>query len=154
MWVPFSSKKQVYSKQDAPDVVVKTYTNREKMDKEHLLHLKAQECVPTAKLRNVVHEGEGGYICMERIKGNTIYELYGDQPKDVPSSIWKQIHSIVAILFSNDIHYIDITPYNFMVEESTGKVYVIDFGDAYICRVNWFLKEFLEGERSWNIDFA
>jgi hypothetical protein len=33
------------------------------------------------------------------------------------------------------------------------KVFVIDFGDAKFVEVNWFLKDFMDGEKAWNPDF-
>ena len=73
--------------------------------------------------------------------------------KDVPEKIWKEIYKIISKLYYHDIHYVDISPFNFMVDKND-KVYIIDFGDAYECKVNWFLKDFIDGEKSWNSDFA
>jgi RIO-like serine/threonine protein kinase len=97
------------------------------------------------------------YIQMDKIQGDTLYTLYGDEPGDIPDWIWEQIRLIIQILYDEEgIEYVDITPYNFM--QSNGKIYVIDFGDArYIPEtdepINWFLEEFLEGTNSWNPDF-
>jgi hypothetical protein len=44
------------------------------------------------------------------------------------------------------------------MEDTEGKIWIIDFGHAYYTdpskKVNWFLKEFLDGEFGWNPDFA
>jgi len=94
-------------------------------------------------------------ITMEKIQGQTLADKYGDDHREIPPGIWKQIHKILSILYESEgIEYIDITPYNFM--ESDGKIFIIDFGDAYYRgkEMNWFLKEFLDGDFSWNPDFA
>jgi tRNA A-37 threonylcarbamoyl transferase component Bud32 len=122
------------------------------MKKELDLHLEAQMFVPCPKIvDNFVEEGKG-YIAMTRIQGESIYSIYGDDPKKLPKPIWKQIHSIVAKLYYKDIHYVDITPFNFIVDPNE-VVHILDFGDAYKMKVNWFLKDFLDGEISWNPDF-
>jgi hypothetical protein len=50
-----------------------------------------------------------------------------------------------------------------MLETETKKVWIIDFGHAYYSTtpladdkkaINWFLREVLDGEKSWNPDFA
>jgi hypothetical protein len=30
---------------------------------------------------------------------------------------------------------------------------IIDFGHTYECKINWFLKDFLDGCKNWNPDF-
>jgi RIO-like serine/threonine protein kinase len=96
-------------------------------------------------------------IRMDKIQGDTLYTLYGDEPEDIPDWIWEKIRLMIQILYDEEgIEYVDITPYNFM--ESDGKIYIIDFGDAKYTTetdepINWFLQEFLEGTNSWNPDF-
>lgn len=150
--IPLVENKPIYYREDNPNIIVKAFTDLKQMHKERRIHLKARSIVPCPKIINSVYEDQIGYLVMERIKGETVHNKYGLE-YNIPSSVWVQIHSIVSILFSNDIHYIDITPHNFMIEENTGKVYVIDFGNACVKKVNWFLKEFLDGENSWNRDF-
>jgi RIO-like serine/threonine protein kinase len=104
--------------------------------------LKVKEIVKDDKL----------YMVMERIQGKTFYEMYGSNPNNVPPSVWKKAYNIISRLYYNDIHYVDVSPHNFMINEK-GDVFVIDFGDAYECKVNWFLKDFLDGEKTWNPDF-
>jgi len=100
-------------------------------------------------------------VQMEEINGKCLADLYTDDPKKVPSWIWDEIHRILAILFEREgIEYIDITSYNFIQENDTNKIWIIDFGHAYYTKSsdgdaeNWFLREMLEGEKSWNVDFA
>jgi RIO-like serine/threonine protein kinase len=109
------------------------------------------------KIHRVTTDDNWTYIEMDKIQGDTLYTLYGDDPEDIPDMVWEQIRLIIQMLYDEEgIEYVDITPYNFM--ESNGKIYVIDFGDArYIPEtdepINWFLEEFLEGTNSWNPDF-
>ena len=149
--VPIVPSKPIYVREDDENVLVKAFQNCRKMDEECRVQRLAQSIVPCPKILGTVCENGKGYLCMERIRGKTIYEQYDEF--DIPSKIWVQIHSIVSILFHNNLHYVDITPHNFMIEEGTEKVYVIDFGHCYEKRVNWFLKEFLDGENEWNPDF-
>ena len=88
---------------------------------------------------------------MERIEGMTLADFYGD---DIPEFAWKEVRRIVGLLLQNGIQYVDITPYNFMIEEKTEKIYVIDYGHAKKFNVNWFLMDFLGGSNKWNPDFA
>ena len=93
-------------------------------------------------------------IHMEDLQEMCIADKYGDDPEAIPAYIWKAIRTILHTLYyEKSIEYIDITPYNFI--EKDGKVYIIDFGHAeYVSNhMNWFLKEFLDGDNGWNPDF-
>ena len=95
---------------------------------------------------------------MEQVSGKSLYEIYGDEPSDIPNIVWNQIRHIVNELYDKEgIVYVDITPYNFMMDDDE-KVYIIDFGDAYYEQPgqtrNWFHQEFLEDYTNmWNPDF-
>lgn len=123
----------------------------------------------------VEHGAEECSVTMDYC-GESLAAIYGEAASDVPEELFQQVHDIVATLFEVEgIEYIDITAYNFTVmdiarsgEASTGRVNVIDFGDAYYTRprerdssspprpVNHFLAQFLQeyGARRWNDDFA
>jgi serine/threonine-protein kinase RIO1 len=93
---------------------------------------------------------------MDRLDAPCLADVYGDDPKQIPKRIWQEIHNILIILYEREgIEYIDITSYNFI--EYKNKIYIIDFGDALYTKeghINWFLKEFLQGDYGWNPDFA
>jgi RIO-like serine/threonine protein kinase len=154
--IPLSTKKPIYYIENKPDFFVKTFKIQDikKMDNEFRIHSSASAIVNCPKLIDCYEEDYVGYFVMQRIDGKSLAELYGTEPKNIPKNIWKEIHQIISKLYYKDIHYVDITPYNFMIEKNTDKLYIIDFGDAYIMKVNWFLKDFLDGENSWNSDFA
>ena len=135
------------------NILVKGFLDHASMYKEQSLQWKAQSFVPCPNILDCFVEDEIGYLVMERIDGKSLYELYGSDPDTIPAPIWKQIRSIVSKLYYKNIHYVDITPYNFLMD-TAGTIHIIDFGDAYECTVNWFLKDFLDGENAWNSDFA
>lgn len=147
--IKISDKKEIYVVYDEP-ILVKVGDH--KLINE--FHLQSEACKITncPKVMSLIEADDKIYFLMEKIEGKTIYELYGDNPKNVPDDIFKQIQKIISQLYYQDIHYVDISPYNFIVS-SNKKVYIIDFGDAYKSKVNWFLKDFLDGEKSWNPDF-
>jgi hypothetical protein len=95
---------------------------------------------------------------MEKVAGKTLYEIYGDDARDIPNHVWEQIRYMVRELYYKEgIVYVDITPYNFMMDEEEN-VLIIDFGDAYYEQEgqirNWFHTEFLyEFTNMWNPDF-
>lgn len=151
--IPLTKNKTIYFLENDKSVIAKAFTDISAMRKEHAIHTKAHLIVPCPYIVDCFQEDSTGYLLLKRINGKSVYDLYGCDINNVPKAIWKQIHTIVYKLFYHNIHYIDITPYNFMVEDTTEKVYVIDFGDAYECNVNWFLKDFLDGETAWNADF-
>lgn len=106
---------------------------------------------------------DGSIAQMDSIEGLCLADIYTDDPAEIPDLIWIKIESILTILFEMEgIEYVDITPYNFM-EDKNGKIWIIDFGDAYYTRQkkgeeaeNWFLRSLLAGEcgKAWNTDFA
>ena len=147
--IKISDKKEIYVVSEEPIVV--------KVGDLKLLnefHIQSEACKITScpKTMSLIEADDKIYFLMEKIEGQTIYELYGDNPENVPDDIFKQIQKIINVLYYHNIHYVDISPYNFIVS-SNKKVYIIDFGDAYKSKVNWFLKDFLDGEKSWNPDF-
>jgi tRNA A-37 threonylcarbamoyl transferase component Bud32 len=113
----------------------------------------APKVYETLKVENSV------VLCMEKIGNGCLADKYGDEEKNIPKWIWKEMTHILATLFEREgIEYIDITPYNFI--EANGKLYIIDFGHGYYTLKdnggvpkNWFLQNFLNGEIGWNPDF-
>ena len=145
--IPLTAKKLVYSVHNEPDLLVKEMSMN-----EFKIHRKATYYVPCPAIINEIVKDDKLYMVMERIKGKTFYEMYGSNPNNVPQSVWNKAYNIISRLYYNDIHYVDVSPHNFIIDEK-GNVFVIDFGDAYECKVNWFLKDFLDGEKIWNPDF-
>ncbi len=98
---------------------------------------------------------------MKKIKGMSIADIYGENPLDIPANIFENIRQILQILRENKIDYIDITGYNFIIDE-IGKLYIIDFEHCIDRNIDtnindgksWFLNEFLSGNNDWNPDFV
>jgi len=98
-------------------------------------------------------------ISMDLIdNGCTLADHFSDDPENIPKWVWDEIRRIIRILYYEEgIEYIDITPYNFMID-SNNKIWIIDFGHAYYTDIakpmNWFLSEFIYDElNSFNPDF-
>ena len=106
---------------------------------------------------------DGNIAQMDAVDGTCLADIYTDNPAMIPDAIWFKIEHILAVLFEREgIEYVDITSYNFM-EDKEGKIWIIDFGDAYYTTkekgeppANWFLRLVLNGEsgKEWNPDFA
>ena len=128
------------------------------------LEIELQDIASKHGFAPLIQRIDGNVVQMDSVNGMCLADLYTDDPKKVPNWIWTEIHRILSVLFECEgIEYIDITGYNFMLEEETKKVWIIDFGDAYYSTtpqtdnkkpVNWFLREVLDGEKSWNPDFT
>lgn len=109
-----------------------------------------------------IHSIDGSSVTMDAVDGLCLADLYTDDPKNITDAIWFEIKRILVILFEREgIEYVDITSYNFM-EDKNGKIWIIDFGDAYYTPKkkgeepsNWFLRWVLDGYgKEWNPDFA
>jgi RIO-like serine/threonine protein kinase len=103
----------------------------------------------------------GNEVTMEKINGPCLADLYTDNPAMIPDWIWNEIRRILRILLEREgIEYIDITSYNFIQDNDTNKIWIIDFGHAHYTKVkegnpiNWFLQDILDGVKDWNPDFA
>ena len=150
--IQLSKKKNIYKTLDNKHFIkIFNMEDKNKANNEYSVHTKAYSLVPCPKIIDYYTENNQIIFIMELLDGCSLYELYGDNPKNIPSKIWKEIHNIIFKLYYHDIHYHDITSYNFMLVKD--KVYIIDFGDAEENKVNWFLKDFNDGLCEWNPDF-
>ena len=95
------------------------------------------------------------YIKMEKINNMCIADMYGEEFRECPKQLAKDIYKILYKLYHEcDIQYVDVTPYNF-IEDLDGRLWVIDFGDAIPVVKNWYLQEVFENESilEWNPDY-
>lgn len=150
--IPISSDKPIYVREDDPSIVVKVFSSADSMVHERDIQMRAHSIVNCPKVIDSFVENGKAYLVMEKINGDTLYDIYGESASSIPSHIWEKIQSMIGKLYYNDIHYIDVTPHNFIID-THGKLLLIDFGQAYECKVNWYLKDLLDGEKSWNADF-
>jgi RIO-like serine/threonine protein kinase len=105
----------------------------------------------------------GNSVQMDCVEGQCLADIYTDDATMIPDAIWFKIEHMLAVLFEREgIEYVDITSYNF-IEDATGNIWIIDFGDAYYTSntkgeqaTNWFLRSVLAGDsgKAWNPDFA
>ncbi len=113
--------KTLYTLSNHPDVLIK----KVKDVKEYFYMRDADTIIPriTAKIF-YYHKN---YVLMEKIDGISVADMYGEDANLVPQYIWDQIRSIIRILsVCLNIWYIDITPYNFIMNDE-GNVFIIDF---------------------------
>ena len=95
-------------------------------------------------------------LTMQKIYGDNLSNIYGEEIEDVPIKLIKIIQKFLAILNEYLIEYIDITGYNFMLDKGKN-LWIIDFEHAK-CKsssdiIDPFLSEFIDGQISWNPDF-
>lgn len=93
-------------------------------------------------------------LTMQKIPQMSIADMYGDDPQNLPPTLWTAIREILVKLTEIGIHYPDITPYNFI--EHGDKVWIIDFGHASICTKyapDHFMLQFINGHNGWNEEF-
>ena len=127
------------------------------------LEVQLQDIAATYGFAPKIQRVDGNVVQMDSVKGACLANLYSDDPDMLPDPIWYEIERILAVLYEREgIEYVDITSYNFM-EDGDGKIWIIDFGDAYYTprakgepALNWFLRSVLDGEsgKAWNPDFA
>ena len=105
----------------------------------------------------ILYDEEDKVLYTREIKGDNLSNIYGDQATDVPINIYKECRRIIGLLRKNGIEYPDITGYNFILENDTEKIWLIDFEHAYNLKsknTNYFVDEFCNFERQlWNPDF-
>jgi serine/threonine protein kinase len=129
---------------------------------EIIMHQKVQIFLPdlSPKIYDIrVLENKKYEITMEKLRGKTIAEYFGDKNENTPEHIWEQIRSIISTLLDKGIEYVDITPYNFIYDYILDIVKIIDFGSNGVyfkterTIENWYIEELLNGLSEWNPDF-
>lgn len=133
---------------------------------EFAMHTKINEIIPEASPKIINYDVVKNTLTMEKIQGNNLYDIYGDDFNSLPDNIYLQIKHIINVLYSNNVLYIDITPFNFI--EDNGKIFIIDFEHSCFLKTNKkshvyvpikntvysenhrFVKKFLKNLKSWN----
>ncbi len=96
---------------------------------------------------------ENGVVLMDRIVGSSVADFYG-VGGHMPATVWVQIRHILQRLWNHGIEYVDVTPYNFMLEYANSRIWIIDFEHARQVRMDRHLRDVLEGSEEWNKKFA
>ena len=93
---------------------------------------------------------------MERINGSSVADFYGENIADIPLTVLKSIRDILYVLTSNNIEYPDITAYNFIVDDKTDEIWIIDFEHAKNNTniTDEFILSSCEKINKWNPDFT
>jgi tRNA A-37 threonylcarbamoyl transferase component Bud32 len=105
--------------------------------------------------RIVSYDESSKVMKMQRIYGSSVADFYGENIVDIPSSILTSISNILKKLTSNNIEYPDITGYNFMLDEDTNEIWIIDFEHAKYKEgtTNEFILKSCEKIDRWNPEF-
>lgn len=102
------------------------------------------------------YDPETRCMVMARVNGMSVSDMYGEDVKNVPNKIYNKIVDIMRILILFNVCYPDFTGYNFIIENKTKKIWIIDFEHAY-CESeisNKFVLSILDGKKMWNSEFA
>jgi RIO-like serine/threonine protein kinase len=75
----------------------------------------------------------------QKIYGMTIADLYGENWNNIPKLITKQIRDIITRFYTMGIVYPDITGYNFIQDNKTSRIWVVDFEHCFC--MNLFSRE-------------
>lgn len=146
--VKLFDNKEIYMLSDTQNLIIKKI----KDVREYEIMNEVQFLEPSITPRIIYYHNN--YILMERIDGITVADMYGEDASIVPKKIWNQIRHIVRRLNSElGIWYLDITPYNFMLDDN-GNVYVIDFEHCSTESKSLYMTDFIHYEvNEWNPDF-
>jgi serine/threonine protein kinase len=153
--VKIHETKNIYELKNDPEILVKIMNGgiTPQIQNEIDLQKYAHALGLSPNIIEYYEEGGKTYILMEKVKGISLADEFGDNPDVIPDDVWDQIRDILLKLYIHGIQYKDITAYNFMLQED-GSIKIIDFGHAIKIPVDEFLTEFLEGTNGWNPEFA
>ncbi len=137
--VPLSETKAIYSTVHNPELFGKGGLSK----REISLQQEAARLGVAPAIHSIVKHNQMSVVLMTKIHGSSLADFYGSDP--IPGHVWDQVKSILQLLWNNGIEYKDITPYNFMLEHETGKVWIVDFGHARKVKMYSFLCDILNG---------
>lgn len=113
------------------DVIIKTYNleNIKKMEEEIVIILNAKLCIRNCpKIINSYIEEDKGYLILENIKGETLYNLSLKNP-DIISENSDKIKEMIKKLLDYDISFTEINWNMFTIKDN--KLFLTDFSTAY-----------------------
>lgn len=156
------NEKSIYSINQHPDLLMKKTTHDELKFHQKAYEILQNTNVPKIEFTMKIDEAfdSSVYIIMEKINGMSVADMYGENPLDIPVNIFKSIRRILQTLRDHKLDYIDITGYNFMIDNNE-KLYIVDFEHCIDRTIDtnindgksWFLNQFLSGNNDWNPDF-
>lgn len=145
--IPISTSKPIYRVQENSELFGKGGVS---LEEERLQRIAANLGL-APKIHSVISNNGSNALLMYKIPGMSLADFYGED--QIPSSIWNTIRDILQKLWNHGIEYVDITPYNFMIEPDSGKIWVIDFGHAKSIPLNSHLSDVLTGLNKWNDEY-
>ncbi len=152
-----TKNKPIYIQKNNPDVLVKVFdltnTTIDKVYDEVNLQTIGANIGVSPHVIKVFQEGNNVFVSMKRIKGETLADFFGEHNYNIPDWVWTEVQRIIKELFINGVQYIDISPYNFIMEDGTDKIHIIDYGHATEVNIDPFAKSFMSGLKMWNPDF-
>ena len=132
---------------------IKNYVKKQ----EYIMHKYAYELNIFNIPRIINYNEEKEILIMEKINGNNLSFIHGDQVEDVPKEIIGIVYYIIKNLKKQGIKYPDITGYNFVQDENIyGKIWIIDFEHASFNTniTNEYINDVCNnGLKEWNPDF-
>jgi serine/threonine protein kinase len=144
---PLSSFKPIFIIEEDPTI----FGKGDMMEEEIIMQHMAAKCNLAPPIYSKVSYNGMDVHLMYRIPGMSLADFYGEDA--VPSPAWEEVRCILQCLWNAGIEYRDITPYNFMIEPESGKIWVVDFGDARRVPVNPALQKVLGGANVWNAEY-
>ena len=100
------------------------------LEKELKMHVEAKKVLPdnVPGVIGIYAHGEGKWIyCQEKVPGITANEYLTKHPEELDNVV-TQIKTLLSTLNSNGLQHNDTHGDNFMIDENTKKVWIIDFG--------------------------
>jgi tRNA A-37 threonylcarbamoyl transferase component Bud32 len=90
-------------------------------------------------------------MTMMKVHGISISDIFTEEPDNISTELFERIREIILKLVENNIEYVDITGYNFMLDDMD-RLWIIDFEHAkYVDEVtDEFVLEFCDGLNVWN----
>ena len=128
-----------------------------RIDREAALQARAAVLGLAPRVQAVEAALGNGVLVMDIVDGESLFELHGDDARDIPDALWARVVDVTRRLAEGaGILFVDCTPYNFMLD-SAGDLYAIDYGDAQLVEEgarSEYLEGIWAGARAWNADFA
>jgi len=93
-------------------------------------------------------------MVMQRIRGLSLSDTYDETSDNIGEEMFNRVREIIKTLKYHNIEYIDITGYNFILDDKD-KLWIIDFEHAkYTLNMqDEFVEKFCNGLNEWNPEF-
>ena len=124
---------------------------------EFALALLASKAIGIKTPKILSYNEQTKVMIMNKMKFSNVADFYGDGDDKTPDYIYTKIRKIIKKLYDYGIIFPDITGYNFLLEEKSENIWIIDFGHAYVKAPDQpddeFIIKFINGKNGWNPNF-